>query len=64
MTEPTFSQRAIPHLIAMCDGKRHIFLDHEMAAELLSRRLIAALPNAEYVISEAGRRAVVNGELS
>lgn len=58
--EPTQWQRELPHLIAMCDGKRHGFFDHEMAAALKQRGLIHPVSGGYFQITEQGRMAVVH----
>jgi hypothetical protein len=65
MVEKTFEpvtawQRERVHLIAMCDGKGHGFVDHAMANLLRGRGLIKMDSDGRYTITNAGKKAVVN----
>ena len=60
---PTFQDRVMPHLIAMCDGKGHTFFDHDLAKAMKSLGLICRGSGGGWVISHAGRRAVVIGRV-
>lgn len=58
---PALWRRAWPHLIAMCDGKRHCFFNHELAAALRRDGLIQSVGGGDWTITAAGRKAVDHG---
>lgn len=54
---PAPSPRQMRHLIEMCDGKRHCFLDHELAAEMRDLGWIER-DCGDWRITEKGRNAL------
>ena len=56
---PSF-ERMLPHLVAMCDGKRHTFFDHELAVAMRTAGYIA-YDAGDWVITDQGRQCAVAG---
>jgi hypothetical protein len=54
------TRREMSHLIAMCDGKRHCFFDHELAKRLREAGWIWK-NGSDWMITEEGRSTVARG---